>query len=479
MEVRGTEFKVGLFTILALLVIGYMFFFLSPEMFQDQSTTTYYTIVKNASGIVAKTHVKTNGVIVGKVTDIELETNRTKISFAIASSVKIPMGSMVSIREKGLLGDVFLEIIRANDEAGHYLEPGGLIPHSSKEANLSNLIDMASSIGDDVKAITSSLAHSLGGESGKDKVASFINNLLSTAESAKTIAQENRQDIRELIVNLRQVSATVKSLLDEKQNGKIAQIIDKLDKTMTSVNLVMERIEKGQGTIGKLVNTDETLSEVNGMLKDLRELVAPASRLEVTVDYHGELRQDRIAQHYFNAYLQTRPDKFYLIGLTDSRVTTRETTYENIEGRTSEDAIPDPQGANPRSIRERIEERKSLRFNLQFGKRWGNVQMRFGLFESSGGIASDVFFFGDRARWSFEAFDWNNQSRFRRTAHFKTFATVLFFKHLYALVGIDDLSRLDIATNKAERRPLYYFGLGLSFRDEDLKSLLGAAALTR
>ncbi len=478
MSSRGTEFKVGLFTIVALVVIAYMFFFLSPELFENKPYATYYTMVKNASGIVAKTQVKTNGVVVGKVSAVDLDAEHTKISFAIEKSVKIPVGSVVAIKEKGLLGDVFLEITRA-DSTGQYLEEGSLVPYATQVNSLSSLIDVAGNIGGDIKSITSSLSGALGGTDGQEKIKSFIANMVILSESIKGIAQENRENLRTLIENFREVSANLKPLLANDSRQKIVDIIHKLDRTITSVTTVMERVEKGQGTLGKLINSDQTITEIDAALKDIREVIAPAKRLEVSVDYHGELRQGSETQHYFNAYLQTRPDKFYLVGLTDTHVTTRETTYESLEPNPSSDSIPDGEQQTPRTIRERINERQAMRFNLQFGKRWGTVQLRFGLFESSGGLAGDGFLWDDRIKLSFEAFDWNYRSSLRRTAHFKTYATILFFKHLYTLVGLDDLSRLNLETNKVERHPHYFMGLGLSFRDEDLKALFGTAALAR
>ena len=103
-----TEFKVGLFTILSGFVIAYMFFVLSPESFNSSTTKIYHTVVNNAAGVVVKTHVKTNGVTIGKVRDITLQINKTKIDLEIDSKVRIPQGSKVAIKEKGLLGDVYV-----------------------------------------------------------------------------------------------------------------------------------------------------------------------------------------------------------------------------------------------------------------------------------------------------------------------------------------------------------------------------------
>ena len=64
MKSLGTEFKVGLFALVALGTLAYMFFVLSPDAFEDKEYRTYYTVLKNAAGIVSKTHVKTSGVSV-------------------------------------------------------------------------------------------------------------------------------------------------------------------------------------------------------------------------------------------------------------------------------------------------------------------------------------------------------------------------------------------------------------------------------
>ena len=78
-----TELEVGIFTLTAIVIIGYMFFVLSPESFQGSNIATYHTVLKDAGGVVVKTHVKTNGVSVGKVQKIELGINETKIIFDI------------------------------------------------------------------------------------------------------------------------------------------------------------------------------------------------------------------------------------------------------------------------------------------------------------------------------------------------------------------------------------------------------------
>jgi phospholipid/cholesterol/gamma-HCH transport system substrate-binding protein len=490
----GTEFKVGVFAIVALATLGYMFFVLSPDTFRNTEYNTYYTVLRNAAGIVAKTHVKTSGVSIGKVKSVALEGNETRILFEVDKAVKVPTGSRIEIRSVGLLGDVHLEIVRGEDQ-GKYIEDGGFISQSEGAADMQALMAMLGDIGKDVKKVTGTLANVLGSEKGEQSVQKIVDNvegltadLRATTTALKNVIGAREGDLNDIVSNvknavadLREFSGGLKEVLDPDNRERIDRILASFDETMVDVkgsakniNLISEKVEKGEGTIGRLVNDDQALVELEGAIKDIRRVLAPATKLQVEVDYHNEFRRDESSQHFFNVLLRTRPDRYYLIGLTD-------TTYDNVETRTSTEADPgDPEDDEGPSVTttERIRTEKALRFNLQMAKRWYFVALRFGLFETTGGIATDMYFLRDKVRFTVEAFDWDTQDKtIRRNAHLKTYASVLFYNHLYAMAGVDDPTRTDPETGKAKKDLNYFFGAGLSFTDEDLKAVLGTAAL--
>ena len=55
----GTEFKVGLFALVALVTLGYMLFVLSPDVFENRNYNSYYTILRN--GVVINEFDNTPG----------------------------------------------------------------------------------------------------------------------------------------------------------------------------------------------------------------------------------------------------------------------------------------------------------------------------------------------------------------------------------------------------------------------------------
>jgi phospholipid/cholesterol/gamma-HCH transport system substrate-binding protein len=492
----GTEFKVGVFTIVALFTLGYMLFVLNPNMLKDATRKRYYTVLKDAAGIIPKTHVKTNGVTIGKVKGVELDVNTTRIIVEVDANVKLPVGSRMEVRTRGLLGDVYLEIVRPED-TGNYIAEGGVIPKSDDQMDMQGMMSLLGSIGKDVKKITGTLAGVVSSKDGENSLQNIMDNIETlTADLRKTGASirgaigDHPGEVRDIVMNLdkslanlKQFTGNLNSVLDDANKDRLNRIIASFDDSMVEVKgatknirLISEKIEKGEGTIGKLVNEDAAIQEIEAAVRDLREVLAPATKVQTIIDTHGEGRADKTGQTYFNVIFKTRPDRFYLVGMTDTVEGIRDTKTEQIDSEPSSGDVP-----GYTKTRERVTERKSLRFNLQLAKRWYFVTARLGLFESSGGGALDFQFFRDRVRLSLEAFDFKSyDNEWRRVARLKAYMQVLFLEHIYVMAGVDDITRKkNPLTYEEQKGPVPFGGLGLSFNDQDLKALFGAAALAR
>ncbi|MBP9707521.1 MAG: MCE family protein [Oligoflexales bacterium] len=485
MKSLGLEFKVGLFVIAALGTLGYMIFVLNPDTFDSQKYVSYYTTLGDARGIVPKTHVRTNGVVVGKVTAVTLERSQTRISIDILADVEVPATSKLEVRSKGILGDVFIEVIRIPSEEN--LAPGGKIPVADGTVGMDELISLVGSIAKDIKKVTTTMADIFGEAEGRESIRDIVNNVNRFTKNLDEIVVENRQALNEIVQNVRiateeikQVSLKVNNLANDENMQRVDRIIASLDDSLIDIKatasnfkLVTDKVQRGEGAIGRLVNDDAVIEDLQGALKDLREVLAPATKLQVGVDYHGEFRKDKTSQHYFNVLFKTRTDKYFLVGLTDKENDVIERKLEQIE---QEPAVGDTPAYT--STRETINEENKIRFNLQYARRWFFTTLRFGLFESTGGLAADFHLLDDKFKFTMEAFNWKSQgNEIRNVAHLKTYASLLFFNHVYLMAGIDDITRLDQQTKKVSRKPNYFFGAGMSFDDNDLKAIFGTAAI--
>jgi phospholipid/cholesterol/gamma-HCH transport system substrate-binding protein len=492
----GTEFKVGAFAFAALVILGAMLFILNPNMLSESTRKTYHTILKDAAGIIPKTHVKTNGVTVGKVRNVELQVNATKITVEVDSAIKIPVGSRIEVRTRGLLGDVYLEIVRVED-TGEYIENGGLIAKSEDQMDIAGVMQVVGQIGKDLKKVTNTIANVLGTEVGENSLRNILDNietltadLRKTGSSIRGAIGDNPEAVKNIVMNLdkslanlRTFSTGLNDVLDEQNKERLNRILASFDDSMIEVKgatknirLISEKIEKGEGTIGRLVNDDSTLDEIEGAVKDIREALGGASKMQVYVDGRGEFRKDKTSQTYLNVRFQTRPDRYYLVGITDGYESVTDTKVESIESKPADGDAP-----GYTTTRERVVERKQLKFNLQMAKRWYFATARIGLFETTGGVAGDLHFLSDRLQLSLELFDWRTyNNEWRRVARVKTYVSILFFNHIYAMLGLDDVTRTrNPMTYEPQKGPIPFAGIGIAFNDQDLKSIFGAAALAK
>ena len=473
MSRMGTEFKVGIFTLIGLAATAIAVFFVSPELFDHKEKKQFYTTLKDASGILENTHVKTNGVTIGRVAKVQLSENATRVELEVIAEVPILEGSVIAVRTVGFLGDKFIDVVRP-DQGGAPIPVNGYIPRSPDSSDISEVVKQVGSIAADIKKVTENLAAVLGDKKGEQKLSDIVDNIQAFTENAKKILTDNRDDVREVVANFREVSAALKQVVDLENRQKIDRILAKFDDSMTevkgaseNVRLISERIEQGQGTIGKLINNDEALVEIQAAVKEIRQVLAPVSNLQVAVNTHAELRSDSASQTSFNLRLITRPDTYYVLGFTNKGDRTIDSTKtETVDG-------------NKVTSSEARDDKGPLLFNLQFAKRWKWIGARMGLFESTGGAAADVYFWRDRLRISIEAFDFANKNdETRRAAHLKAYASVLFFDHLATMVGIDDPTRYKTGTKEVDKIN-YFVGAGLSFNDQDLKALFGLASLAK
>ncbi len=244
---------------------------------------------------------------------------------------------------------------------------------------------------------------------------------------------ENRGQLKASMVNIKHASA-------------------KLDKTMDVVNEISQKIAKGEGTVGKLLYTEDTYSNLNETLGGLKNFFKRTGEWKLYVGARSEyLDKTENSKTYATLKLQPQSDKYYLLEIIDDprgNVTT-ETIRREIDGKlveiVEEETIDD-----------------KLKFSVEFAKRFQKFTIRGGLIESSGGLGLDYELFDDKLKLSVDAWDLGEDNpHLKFTSKFYLYDQVLFVN-----AGVDDI------VDKEYRS--FFFGAGLMFSDDDLKYLLSS-----
>ena len=135
------DFWVGLFLLMGILALVFLALRVANQnALSGQNTyevTAYFT---NIGGLKVQSPVKSAGVIVGRVADIQLDAQKyqARVTLALYSQYPFSTDSSASILTSGLLGDQYVGL-----EAGgetDFLQAGDIITYTSSAIVLESLI---------------------------------------------------------------------------------------------------------------------------------------------------------------------------------------------------------------------------------------------------------------------------------------------------------------------------------------------------
>jgi len=499
------EARVGIFVLLGLIVLTFFTFRVSKWGLIAEKGYRLTVDFDTASGLEPKSDVKMAGVPIGKVEEIQLVGNHARLVLRIHQEIRIPIDSVASIQTQGLLGEKYVEILPGKD-AQRNLPEGGRMANTLSPTNLDEIVRKLSAIGDDVKKFTAALSTTFGTEEGKKALSDILRDVRATTGSLRTVVQgnerrfdrilanidrlsadlsdissANKQDVRTAIANLREFSDTLKNETPglvsklEEMSERVSGVVGdnrenlkesiknlktasaRLDNTLDAAGKVMAKIDRGEGTLGKLVNDNTAHTSLTETLEGINRYVRKTEQLKTFVDYRLEWQAGPSEfKHYVNLRLQPTADKYYTIGVVDDP-----------RGKFSSSTRTVTVNGTPTTyVEEKYDDK--LKVSALIARRFSGLTVKGGVIESTGGLGLDYELLKNRLTVGADAWDF---SRKGLPPHLKLYGNYDIVKNLFVTGGVDDV----LATERNLRT--LFLGFGIKFADEDLKTVLGAVPI--
>lgn len=291
----SNELKVGLALVLSVVV-----FVLGIRYFEDiplfSGTYTLHTSFENAGGLVAGNSVRVNGVTVGQVEQVALspDAKAALVRFHVHKGVRIPQGSTTSISGTSVLGAVRLDVA-PGPSGNDALAPGAFLP-SASAGGLDALLDRAPDLVDRADTLLFEAGTMLGGARGllenpesdlrrtltavrgsaealngllraeQDRLTRVLDGVATLTDNLNGLTGPGGDSLRATVQNLNQVLA------------RLDRNMASLEQTTASLDAVVGKINRGEGTLGRLVNDDalyvrldSTLANLNRILLDFEQ----------------------------------------------------------------------------------------------------------------------------------------------------------------------------------------------------------------
>jgi phospholipid/cholesterol/gamma-HCH transport system substrate-binding protein len=428
------EAKIGIFFTGALLVLAVFVFVVGnlANLFRRPGYPIYIRY-ETSLGLDKTAAVKMAGIKIGYVKDIQLEGRRSKVILSIYPRYRIPHGSKAVQSVQGLLGEKFVDVVPSTED--EFLKPGDeLVPGAS--TGLDQLTPMLTSLGNDLQQVARNLRDMTGKET-RDDFSQAIKNLADVTGEIRTFLAENRAKasrtisdvsdtahnvdnrVRSLSESADATLAELRRLLEENRGdirgsvSKLREVLTKMDESVTLLNKTLDKIDRGQGTAGKLVNDEALYNEATDAVRDVQTVAGSVSSLKLHLDVRGEyLARSEGLKGFLNFGLWYKNKAFFL-------------------GQIVDDPIAD----------------KAV-YSAQAGMRFGGFAPRAGFIESEFGAGLDYYALKDRLVLSVEGLAFNRAS----SPLFRTFARYYPHKNVYLILGLEDFTLSD-------RREVF-FGLG-------------------
>jgi phospholipid/cholesterol/gamma-HCH transport system substrate-binding protein len=236
------------------------------------------------------------GVTAGSVADVEYDPKGTvRVTLRMNKEFHVPKGSVASSIPVGFFGDraIAIEPIIGVTEM---VPEGDSLVVSKAGATTDEVIATGDSIAKDIRGITLPLRQQLADSGGVQDIREILRSTSAlTKQLNAVILAQNVQltsamtSVNRSLRSLERTTAALDSMRVDslsrnagRATANVAAITDSLRQTMHALNVTMGRLERGEGTAGKLLS--DTL-----LYNDVRRLV---TRLDsVTADFKRDPRK--------------------------------------------------------------------------------------------------------------------------------------------------------------------------------------------
>jgi phospholipid/cholesterol/gamma-HCH transport system substrate-binding protein len=275
-RVGGKELRIGIFVLAGILSSTMALYLLTdPSTFRGRYVVT--TVVPDAGGLRTGDPVQMRGVNIGQVSAFRLEGNGVEVSLEIEGQWQVPSDSRVRLVTLGLLGGRIADVLPGSSTEA--LRAGGVLPGVIVEG----LNDAAGELGGQAEVVLQRLQELLSATT-VEAVRVSATELQGLLEGLSEVTDAQGREVSRLMASLNRSAAGLEEATSA--GPEVARAIARADSTMTALNetsatlngavttlqSILDRLDRGEGTLGKLATDDSLYTNLNRALESVQQL---------------------------------------------------------------------------------------------------------------------------------------------------------------------------------------------------------------
>jgi phospholipid/cholesterol/gamma-HCH transport system substrate-binding protein len=306
----STRLRVGLFTVLGLVLLGLSTVLVNDKPFWFASCQLVHINVEDGTGLRAKSGVRSLGIEIGYLKTVELTETFVRLGICITAPIEVLPDTKAYIRGEGFLGDKFVE-----------LKPVKYVGGSGATPTHSRLWDLIVTSAYAEEENTSGKQIPVGNNGGQDvqqlvqRVDTLVNEMTGLTTNLKSAINpdELRSTMRQLNKTLENAS---RALAPEGGLNQTAQrSLAKLEDAIGQLRDIIGRVNRGEGSVGMVLNDPSYAEEMRQALRNMNALLSKVGGIRIFVDLGFEKHPVYDGSRgWFKLLIHPSPDRYYLIG---------------------------------------------------------------------------------------------------------------------------------------------------------------------
>jgi phospholipid/cholesterol/gamma-HCH transport system substrate-binding protein len=269
------EVRVGFFVLIGFMAVVIAIFTLTDvSTLRNRYVVT--AVVPDAGGMRKGDPVQMLGVNIGRVRSFEIAPGGVAVRLELNREYPFPADSRVVLRSSGLLGGTVAEVLPGS--ARESVRAGAVLQGRSEEG----MMDTAADLGLRADTVLSRMQAMLS-EQTVGAVNSSALELQAMLAQLSALAAQQHGDLNALTASLRRSAAGVEGATAGPELARSVARIDSithrldatvlsLDRASTSLDAVIGRMERGEGTLGRLSRDDSLYENLNNAALNLNVL---------------------------------------------------------------------------------------------------------------------------------------------------------------------------------------------------------------
>lgn len=272
-----------------LFILGFTYLKSSPIF---DNSLTLYAIYDNVGGLQSGTNVSINGYKVGVVKDIHFldGSGQLIVTLSVDDSFKFGSESIAELYDTGIIGGKAIQIVPDLAPDMKMVTPGDTLVTRIKpgvtelvqqqlnplQLKVENIISNADSLLVGVnRLLDPNTRKSL--QKGINGLNDLVSSLTSTSKSINDILVSNRTVLDSSLSHIGKTSANLGMITDSIASMGLGTTLGNLSNSLKNIDAILSKVEKGEGSLGKMANNEElynhlekTTRELSLLLQDLR-----------------------------------------------------------------------------------------------------------------------------------------------------------------------------------------------------------------